>query len=232
VRLGDCWAAYAGPSDQNSPHAHVAVQLTVVAKGRVVVRLGRSEIAGRGVIVRPLATHQIAPDLETATFFYIEPQAPLGRAMLTLLGSAAAIPAPPSVLRAFKVGSSPVAWIDTLERALHVPERPALDRRLAAALAMLEASADEAATVAKAATAAELSTSRLRALARAELGTPLARWLVWRKLARAARALADGESLAEAALTGGFADQAHLSRVMRRTFGVTPRTAAGTLRRE
>ena len=232
VHLGDVWAAYSGPSDQNSPHAHVAVQLTVAAKGRVVVRLGQREIAGPGVLVRPLVTHQVAPDLETATFFYIEPQAPLGRAMLTLFGNAAAIPAPPSVLRAFALGTDPATRIEALGRALRVPERPALDRRLAVALALLEASAGEARPVAKAAEEAGLSTSRLRALARAELGTPLARWLVWRKLARAARALSEGESLAEAALSGGFADQAHLSRVMRRTFGVTPRTAEGTLRRK
>jgi AraC-like DNA-binding protein len=41
--------------------------------------------------------------------------------------------------------------------------------------------------------------------------------------ARALAELASGRSLAAAACNAGFADQSHLSRSMRATFGVTPR---------
>jgi transcriptional regulator GlxA family with amidase domain len=53
---------------------------------------------------------------------------------------------------------------------------------------------------------------------------PLIGWLQ-----RASRSLARGASLAEAALDAGFADQAHLSRSMRRVFGVTPATVAALI---
>jgi AraC-like DNA-binding protein len=67
-----------------------------------------------------------------------------------------------------------------------------------------------------------LSPQRLRALARRELGMPLARWRIWRRLARSAEALREGRTLSEAALAGGFADQAHFTREMRRMMGLTP----------
>lgn len=232
VTLGAYWAAYAGPTDQNSPHAHVAVQLTAGLGGEnVTIELGRKRVGARTVIVRPLAVHRVAPDLDAAAFLYVEPQASLGKALLDLLGDAGALPAPSTISDAMVRARAPAIAVAELERVLGVPARSRLDRRLAKALAYLENAKREVGSVARAAEHAGISQSRLRALAHSELGTPLVRWLVWRKLERAARALYAGESLADAALSGGFSDQAHFSRVMRRTFGVTPSVAAGALRR-
>jgi len=75
----------------------------------------------------------------------------------------------------------------------------------------------------------ELSVSRLRALAQKELGFPLSTWVLWRKLERAAQSLASGMDLAHAAIAGGFSDQAHFSRTMRRIFGITPMSARHSL---
>jgi AraC-like DNA-binding protein len=59
---------------------------------------------------------------------------------------------------------------------------------------------------------------------------PLTRWRVWARLRRAAEALCDGQSLADAALTAGFADQAHLTRWMRELMGLTPSAVLPALR--
>ncbi|HVV09513.1 AraC family transcriptional regulator [Amycolatopsis sp.] len=73
-----------------------------------------------------------------------------------------------------------------------------------------------------------LSPQRLRALARQQVGMPLARWRVWARLRRAAEALQAGESPAGGA--AGFADQAHLTRGMREMMGLTPAAVLPALR--
>ncbi|MCW2993690.1 MAG: DNA-binding protein, partial [Conexibacter sp.] len=52
----------------------------------------------------------------------------------------------------------------------------------------------------------------------------------WMRLRAAAEALRDGRSIADAALSGGFADQAHLTRWMREMMGLTPAVALTALR--
>jgi len=43
------------------------------------------------------------------------------------------------------------------------------------------------------------------------------------RLRRAANAIAEGKPLADAALIAGFADQSHMTRTMKRFWGLTPR---------
>lgn len=57
----------------------------------------------------------------------------------------------------------------------------------------------------------------------------LSRWRMQR-LRRAVEALREGQSLAAAAITGGFADQAHFARRMGETMGLTPLAVLPLLR--
>ncbi|WP_345465151.1 helix-turn-helix domain-containing protein [Actinoallomurus oryzae] len=70
-----------------------------------------------------------------------------------------------------------------------------------------------------------LSPPRLRALVHASIGIPLTRLRQWARL-RAAVADLPGESVATAAATAGFADQAHLTRTARTLVGRTPASIA------
>jgi AraC-like DNA-binding protein len=67
-----------------------------------------------------------------------------------------------------------------------------------------------------------LSPSRFRHLFRSEMGMSVQSYLRWKRLIAALRSSAQGASLTEAAHTAGFADSAHLTRVFRATFGISP----------
>lgn len=224
--FGPAWAAYRGPSADNTPHAHAALQLAFGLNAPIRLQLeGEEACEGAGFLIRPGALHAITSKAAVG-LIYLEPQAPLAFSLLDLMGPEAVEPAPRAVLEALDAGGTPEAWLEVLETRF--PRAPrALDPRVGEVLHRL--ARDPTLSIAEAGRGCGVSESRLRELAREQLGLPLSTWLVWRKLERAAREMAAGASLAEAALAGGFADQAHCARTMRRMFGVTPRMARAAL---
>jgi len=225
--FGDAWAAYSGPAADSALHAHAAIQLAVAAEGEVAVELedGRRRSA-HALLIRPSVVHALAGGGRVA-MIYVEPQAPLAFSLLDAVGPEDVEPLPPELARRIDLKTPPDRWIQALQDAFPPPRR--LDPRLGEVLAWL--AADPAGrAIAQAAARAGLSESHLRTLVRDQLGLPLSTWLIWRKLERAARELAAGATLADAALAAGFADQAHCARSMRRMFGVTPGMARQALR--
>lgn len=78
------------------------------------------------------------------------------------------------------------------------------------------------ATPGELAAAVGLSESRLRHLAREQLGVPLVRLRWWFQMKRAAAVLRAGGDLSTAAHDAGFSDSAHFTRTFRRMFGFAP----------
>ncbi|MEU7900670.1 helix-turn-helix domain-containing protein [Nonomuraea sp. NPDC049152] len=94
---------------------------------------------------------------------------------------------------------------------------PPLDPRVAHALSR----AADLASLGSIAGEVGLSAPRLRALVRVSVGIPLVRLRQWARL-RTAVAHLGRASVASAAATAGFADQAHLTRTSRTLLGRTP----------
>ncbi|MBM9578498.1 helix-turn-helix transcriptional regulator [Leptospira sp. 201903070] len=69
---------------------------------------------------------------------------------------------------------------------------------------------------------AGLSPSRFRHLFRKETGITFSGYRLWIKTRRAILSLGNHPELIHAAYQGGFADQAHFSRIFRRSFGMSP----------
>lgn len=79
--------------------------------------------------------------------------------------------------------------------------------------------------------ARRLSMERTRALRcfKAATGQTFREFKRWSSLQHAAQLMAEGALVRTAAMDAGFADTAHLSRVFRRGFGLTPSAAIAGL---
>ena len=117
----------------------------------------------------------------------------------------------------------------------HAATRPARVRRAltrkqtAIVCDYIEANLAGDLSLAKLARMAGVSTSHFKALFKAAIGVPTHRYVVRRRVARAAELIkAGGMPLAQVALETGFAHQSHLARAMRNVMGRTP----GALARE
>lgn len=205
--IGDGYALYQGAVSEGAVHLHAAFQVAVGVHGEAVMN-DASGTAYRDVtlIVPPMVVHRLLPARALRTFF-VEPHCAFADQLRLLCGSGITLTPAMSGLREQDV------------RAACVRLSSELDGRLLDAMgALMDGQISMLAVAAR----VGLSPQRLRALARKELGMPLARWRIWRRLARSAEALRMGRSLSGAALAGGFADQAHFTREMRRMMGLAP----------
>ncbi|MEI1278053.1 helix-turn-helix transcriptional regulator [Leptospira venezuelensis] len=67
-----------------------------------------------------------------------------------------------------------------------------------------------------------LSQSRFRHLFREETGITFSEYKIWTKIRKAVLYLSTQPQLVQAALEGGFADQAHFTRIFKNSFGLRP----------
>ncbi|MFD0684477.1 helix-turn-helix domain-containing protein [Actinomadura fibrosa] len=207
--IGAGYAFYRGPSTDGAPHAHAAFQIAIAGRGEVtMVDAAGTRHRAAALLVPPMVRHRLvaAPDLVT---YYVDPHCVLAdRLRERSPGGIAAVPE----MRGLR---------EEEVRPAGARASGVLDGRLVEAMGILAA---ERVAMPDVAARVGLSPQRLRALARAELGMPLARWRIWQGLGRAAEVLGAGRPPAAAAVAGGFADQAHLHRRMREMIGLTPAT--------
>jgi AraC-like DNA-binding protein len=208
-RVGEGFAWYRGPAIDASAHRHAAFQVAI-GVDRAVSIVDSAEVCHRAkvLVVPPMVRHRMLGGTDLVTFF-VEPHCAFADRLRERCGDGITVADDLRGLTEDDLRSTPSTT---------------LDPRLVAAMDEIGSSmAEVAANVG-------LSPQRLRALARRQLGMPLPRWRVWVRLRRTAEALRDGQSLADAAIVGGFADQAHLTRWMREMMGLTPAAALPALR--
>jgi AraC-like DNA-binding protein len=210
--VGDGYATYRGPAVDVSMHRHAAFQVAIAIDGEVAIEdsSGRC-LRGAALVVSPMTEHRMLGGTDLLTFF-VEPHCAFADHLRQHYGD--------GVAAADELGGLSE---DDVRFARASNE---LDPRLVEAMDAVRTSERSMPEVAA---QVGVSAQRLRALARAQLGMPLVRWRVWSRLGRTAEALSRGETLADAAIDGGFADQAHMNRWMREMMGMTPGDALAAL---
>lgn len=102
------------------------------------------------------------------------------------------------------------------------------DERIRLAIEWMQQHLHEKITLSDVAAQIHLSPERTRHLFVQEAGVSFSQFLVWKRIKAAiVLVVGEGASLTEAAARAGFADQAHFSRLFKRTFGIP---ASGLLR--
>jgi len=225
--IGNCFALYSGEVDTNDFHHHVAYQLIICQQGNVHV-LGDSdqELVAKTVLIKPLTGHSIRSEFPL-TLIYIEPQSDLAFKLFKTMGqqSITSVDQSEVVVDLFMEQKQ---LIESLSLLAPKPSQD-IDKRILLAMKVLSENPAETSII-DTAKVCNLSESRLRTIAREQLGVPLATWHLWCKLQLSVTRLREGAKLLDAAISGGFSDQAHFSRTMRRMFGISPSSAISLLR--
>jgi AraC-like DNA-binding protein len=216
--LGTGWAVFRGASASNSAHAHPSLQIAMSRNKALTIYGQEVTVSGQAIVVGPNVVHSLHP-ADEVTLIFIEPQTQLAHYFRDHMGADAISLLGTQVCAKISLDCPLSACLDDIVKALPNAPLP-LDQRLAQALALLQHD-DGKQLIRIVAQKVGLSAARLRVIAKRDLGVSLSDWMIWRKLERAGHLLAQGSTIANAAHGGGFADQSHLARVMRRHFGIT-----------
>lgn len=215
-------------------HAHHAIQITIPLGG--VSKLAESDGPWRtgSMAVAPDASHKFDAEGLVAHLF-IEPESRAGRAIAaSLFGEGAVLaPIPSEALADFPqraqalpahVGDEALIDLtqDLISRLAGGARGDMPDYRVRKMIALAAARIDGPVSLADVAEGSDLSASRLSHLFVEQTGLPFRTYLLWLRLSRSIKRLADGAGLTEAAHESGFSDSAHFSRTFRRMFGVSP----------
>lgn len=205
--LGHDYGLIHGMSGRTAPHSHYAHQLMLAPDRPMTVLVEETPVTTSRLLIASQTRHAILEAPDPVFTVYAEP------------------------LR-FEAGALRDALFDielsltALDRAMsQCPRRTLNDPRIERALATVDASLSSKVAASAVADAAHLSMSQLQRLFVSQVGLPVRRLVLWRRLRLAIAAILAGHAVTDAAHAAGFADSAHFSRSLKKLFGVTARQA-------
>ena len=214
---------YVGPLAATARHSHHAAQIVVAPQGLDIEDGASGHIRVRAAVIPPRVHHRHGACTHAAVLF-LDGDDPTSRALARTADPECptwmrdsldvAVPRHPTPQQARTLVATILGTVDVRESV--GPRHPAVRRMCA----YLDRSDDV--DLASLAQRAGLSPRQMRHAFAREVGLSMRAYLRWKRLRRAAAAVEAGASLSAAAAAGGFADSAHLSRVFREQFGITP----------
>jgi AraC-like DNA-binding protein len=195
--LGHGWAHYRGMAGDTTYHSHYATQMIFADKTDVQVQLGDLLMTGRTICVSSGLSHKLQATTAVIDLLFVEP---------TLM-------------------TDDICKAKSVEECFEIPldcTVPVQDVRMGRAIKAVEDKLTNKVKQAAIIEAAGMSKSSFTHHFRKTFGMPLRRYVLWRRLNLAVKAIGAGRDATTAAHEAGFADSAHFSRTMRQTFGVSP----------
>lgn len=214
---------YLGPLAATTRHAHHATQIVLAPQGLFIEDGANGRIRARTAVIPPRLRHGHSACNYAAVLFIDGDD----RASRELSRNADArcetwkrdaldvsVPRDPTPEQARALIASLLSTVEL--RQPPKPQHPAT-RRMCAYL-----DSSDHVDLASLSHEAGLSPRQMRHTFVHDVGLPMRAYLRWKRLRRAITAVKEGASLSAAAAAAGFADSAHLSRVVREQFGITP----------
>lgn len=246
ARLFD-WGArvlYLGPSFALTPHRNATGVLAVALDGGIGVAdnpraRSPSYREARSVLILPNSLHHLRIDSGRMAFLYVDPfghDLAALRTRMTDIGSRAAFDLSnerPAIELLGEIADRRLTAEEARRQVgdlLGVGSGTRADARILDTVRRMRDEPCEAHTLAELCKRAGLSSSRFLHLFKEVTGVPLRRYRIWNRIGAAARAVAQGQSLTEAAHAAGFASSAHFSSAFRDMFGMTPSDLFARLR--
>ena len=216
-------------------HAHHAIQVVVALDGEpAICAEGGDWQSGRGLIVLPDVHHSYDGRGADSAMLFVDPESNEGEWLRTSLSQPITfVPAArlancsTEILKFRERPLESMEMRDLIRHCVHslcagAPPLRQRDSRITASLKTIRESKDLRVSLEDIAATVFLSPSRFAHLFAQQVGLPLRRYVLWRKLARATLAIGHGETMTEAAQAADFADAAHLTRTFNQMFGISP----------
>ena len=205
--LGRDYGLIHGELGRTAPHAHYAHQLILAPDAPVTVNLDGVNQTVHRLFIPSQTRHAIVEAPDAVFTVYAEPLTFDGQTVRSAV---------------FDADLS----LEQLDHALrHCPRRTLDDARIERALSALDGLLASKVPASALAAEAHVSLSQLQRLFARQLGLPVRRLVLWRRLRLAMVLILAGSTITEAAHAAGFADSAHFSRSLKKLFGVTARQA-------
>jgi AraC-like DNA-binding protein len=203
-------------------HRHIPIQIIASFNERVAVSAaGGLEVAANALAIAGNVEH-VCRNHGASISLFVDPETEDGKAVKRILSGD-------------RVATFPIERLEGLRdefesfRKAEEPEfsraegiaRPVStgDSRIGSLLDLIPSIPDKKAPVGALAARVGISETRLMHLFKDEMGIPIRRYLLWKRLLDAIFLIKRGQALTMAAVEAGFADYAHFSRTFKGMFG-------------
>jgi len=203
-------------------HYHQCFQIVVSLRNTIdSVINGQPHQGLSGFFVNQYISHSCRAEDTEALVYFIDAESYQGWQLKHLLDGRPFLPI--DAIPAVKDTNRASFAEEVLDRLLPAPSAQRLiDDRIREALTFIDRRLDIPLVLDEVAGQVFLSAERFRHLFAQETGVPFSQYILWKRIKQVIfQVLQDGISMSTASIQNGFTDQAHFTRLFRRTFGVS-----------
>jgi len=224
-------ALYIGSSSQTVFHKHYVLQLAILVRGDYQVYIGDNIHINRSIYINSEVRHKHSCENGIHFSLFIEPMSNLGKCLREKYPSNyVLLDVDLNSVKGFyqQICNNEVGIKEMEEWIVKVfalkPNAKKTDPRITKLIEQIEDFEHENKNVSDLLSNIHLSESRIRHLFKEHTGISIKRYCLWAKVRKALYYITQGENLSQAAYHAEFSDYPHLSRTIKKMFGLNLKT--------